>query len=179
MAMQFGKLSFEPALEHLDLVAESTKSLLRTSNLSGVLVSAIDASVSDTAAFCERYNILPATAANCVIVSAKRGDQQWYAACMVLATTKADVNGTVRRQLDARKVSFAPMETAIALTNMEYGGITPLGLPTDWPILIDTAVASAPWVIIGSGIRASKLLVPGNLFHQLSATTILDIAKTS
>ena len=62
---------------------------------------------------------------------------------MVLATTRADVNGVVRRRLDARKASFAPMDDAVALTGMEYGGITPIGLPADWPVLVDAAVLAA------------------------------------
>src|SRR6185503_3704860 len=102
MVMQFGKLSFESVLEHPDLVAASTKAALLASNLPAVLVSPIDADVSDTAAFCARYDIKPGVSANCVIVAAKRGEHQWYAACVVLATTKADINGAVRRQLDAR-----------------------------------------------------------------------------
>ncbi len=64
------------------------------------------------------------------------------AACMVLATTRADVNGLVKRELDVRKASFAPMETAVELTGMEYGGITPIGLPADWPLFVDAAVAA-------------------------------------
>lgn len=177
MPTQFGALHFEPVAQHLDLVAEPTKSLLLKLKLPDVLVSAINAEASDTVAFCEQYKVEPRTGANCVIVAAKRGEREWYAACVILATTKADINGAVRRHLDARKVSFAPMETAVELTRMEYGGITPIGLPASWSILIDTAVADTPWVIIGSGIRGSKLLVPGSLFKHLPKATILDIAK--
>jgi len=85
----------------------------------------------------------------------------------------------VRRQLDARKISFAPMDTAVSLTGMEYGGINPIGLPDDWEILVDTAVAKQPWVIIGSGIRGSKILVPGSTLPQLPNVTVLNLAKHS
>src|SRR5690349_24528942 len=90
--------------------------------------------------------------ANCVVVAGRRGDATRYAACLVLATTRADVNGLVRRRLDARKASFAPMSDAVELTGMEYGGSTPLGLPDGWPLLVDAAVAAASMVVVGSGL---------------------------
>ena len=83
--------------------------------------------------------------ANCVVVAGRRGGESRFAACVVLATTRADVNGAVRRRLDARKASFAPMDLAVAETGMEYGGITPLGLPGDWPLLVDEAVVTRPF----------------------------------
>src|SRR4029078_9411279 len=100
--------------------------------------------------FCEAYGVTLAESANCVIVAGRRGDVTRYAACVVLATTRADVNGVVRRHLDARKASFAPMDDAVRLTGMEYGGITPIGLPADWPILVDAPVAAQPHVMCGS-----------------------------
>lgn len=175
--MLLGKIDFKPVEQRLDLVAKTTKQALSEHKLSDVLVSEIDSNLSDTAAFCEYYDIGADVSANCVIVEAKRADKTWYAACLILATTRADINGGVRRQIDARKISFAPMDTAVSLTQMEYGGITPIGLPPDWTILVDTKVAKTPNVIIGSGIRGSKLLVPGGLFVQLPMATIMDITK--
>src|SRR5699024_10919854 len=99
--------------------------------------------------------------ANCVIVEGRRGEQSTLAAVMVLATDRADVNKTIRKHLGARKTSFAPMDTATSLTGMEYGGITPIGLPSDWSILVDDAVAAREWLVIGSGIRGSKVAVRG------------------
>jgi len=84
------------------------------------------------------------------------------------------VNGLARRHLDARSVSFAPMETACQLTQMEYGGITPIGLPLGWPILLDNAVAETPYVIIGSGIRGSKIILPGALLALLPGAVVLE-----
>ena len=75
-----------------------------------------------------------------MVIAGKRGDTVSYAACVILATTRADVNGVVRRRLGAKKASFAPMDDAVALSGMEYGGITPIGLPADWPVLVDRAV---------------------------------------
>ena len=122
-------------------------------------VAAIDPGLADTAAFCAAYDVAPENSANCVIVVGRRSGEARYAAVMVLATMRADVNGAVRRELDVRKCSFVPMDEAVALTEMEYGGITPVGLPQAWPIFIDEEVLAAGVVVIGSGVRVSKLLV--------------------
>lgn len=94
---------------------------------------------------------------------------------MVLATDRADVNGVVRRRLDARKASFASMEQAVADTAMEYGGITPLGLPADWPVLVDDAVISVELAVIGSGVRRSKVALPGALLAELPGAESLAL----
>ena len=135
-----------------------------------VLVADIDADLADTARFCARYGVEMSESANCVIVAGRRGDTVRYAACMVLATTRADVNGVVRRRLEARKASFAAMDDAVALSGMEFGGITPIGLPADWLILVDAAVIAAGTVVIGSGLRRSKLAVTG--------VTLLDLPNS-
>jgi prolyl-tRNA editing enzyme YbaK/EbsC (Cys-tRNA(Pro) deacylase) len=106
-------------------------------------------------------------------VSGRRDGLTRMAACMVLATTRADVNGLVKRELDVRKASFAPMDTAVELTGMEYGGITPVGLPADWPVYVDDAAAAQPWVVIGSGVRRSKLTLPGSALARLPAAAVL------
>ena len=134
----------------------------------------IDPALADTAEFCARYGVGLDVSANCVVIKGKRGGEVRYAACMVLATTRADVNGVVRRRLDARTASFAPIDEAVALTGMEYGGITPLGLPVDWPILVDAAVARADEVVIGSGIRASKLFLPGAAVAGLPNAEVIE-----
>jgi prolyl-tRNA editing enzyme YbaK/EbsC (Cys-tRNA(Pro) deacylase) len=176
--MRFGTLTFTLANQTPALVAEPVKNYLAThQDAAGVWASAIDPTLSDTAAFCEHYGIGLEAAANCVVVEAKRADKTWYAACLILATTKADVNGTIRRELNARKLSFAPMDMATSLTRMEYGGITPIGLPGDWPILIDSQVAAQAKVIIGSGIRGSKLLVAPEVLAGLPNAKVMDIAK--
>ena len=139
----------------------------------GLEVAAIDPDLADTAAFCEHYGIPPEKSANCVVIAAKRGGETTFAACLVTAVTRADVNGVVRRRLGARKASFAPIEDALAATGMEYGGITPIGLPPDWPVLIDAAVIRQPYVIIGSGIRGSKLRLPGPLLARLPGAEVI------
>jgi prolyl-tRNA editing enzyme YbaK/EbsC (Cys-tRNA(Pro) deacylase) len=138
-----------------------------------VEVAQIDAGLADTAAFCERYQVGLDQSANCVVVSLRRGQQFWLAACVILASTRADVNGLVRRHLDARKASFASMDVAVAESGMEFGGITPIGLPASWPVLVDGAVAESPWVVIGSGLRRSKLSLPGGLLAELPRAEVL------
>jgi prolyl-tRNA editing enzyme YbaK/EbsC (Cys-tRNA(Pro) deacylase) len=134
-----------------------------------------DPEKADTAVFVEHYGEdLVGTSANCVVVAAKRGGERTLAACVVLSTTRVDVNGTVRRQLGARKASFAPMDTAVEETGMEYGGITPIGLPAGWPLLIDAAVAGLDWTLIGSGRRRGKLIVPGKALAALPGAVVLE-----
>ncbi|MGZ6780930.1 MAG: YbaK/EbsC family protein, partial [Mycobacterium sp.] len=145
----------------------------------GMWVAEIDPDLADTAAFCAHYDIGLDVSANCVVVEAKRADRVWHAACMVLATTRADVNGIVRKHVDARKISFAAMDTAVSLTGMEYGGITPVGLPDDWPVLVDQQVADQRRVIIGSGIRGSKLLVTSDVLAALPAAEVLSITRSA
>ena len=137
-------------------------------------VAEIDPDVADTEAFCKAYGVLPEESANCVVIAARRGEETTYAACMVLATTKADVNTLVRKRLGARKASFAPMDTAVELTGMEYGGITPVGLPEGWPVLVDAAVAAAPVVVIGSGVRRSKIWLPGAALAMLPGAEVVE-----
>lgn len=176
-----GTLEWLPALSRKDLLAvpvleavEQLRSIGETSDRADqVMVAEIDPDLADTHAFCETYGVDLDISANCVVVAGKRGGQRTLAACVVLATTRADVNGIVRRHLDARKVSFAPIDLAVAETGMDYGGITPAGLPPDWPLLVDAAVATADHVVIGSGIRRSKLLLPGSLVGALPGAEVL------
>ena len=173
MTVDVGKLSFVAASGAPDLVAAPVRPHLRD----GLWVSEIDPDLADTAAFCEHYDIGLDISANCVVVEARRADRTWYAACVVLATTRADVNGVVRKHLGARKISFAAMDDAVSMTGMEYGGITPVGLPGDWPILVDVDVAGQDRVIIGSGIRGSKLLAATEVLASLPNAEVLAITK--
>ncbi|MFC0550084.1 YbaK/EbsC family protein [Planotetraspora thailandica] len=139
-------------------------------------VAEIDPGLADTAAFCERYGVALEDSANCVIVAGKRGGETRYAAVMVLATQRADVNGAVRRHLDVRKVSFAAHDDAVALTGMEYGGITPIGLPSDWPVLVDENVTRRDFVVIGSGVRSSKLALSGRALAEVTGAEVIALA---
>ena len=170
------RLSAVPAMTRPDLLAEPVAATLRRlpSVAAQVAVTEIDPDLADTAAFCDRYGVRAGESANCVVVAGRRGEATTLAACVVLATTRADVNGLVRRLLDVRKASFAPMDVAVAESGMEYGGITPVGLSSRWPLLIDRAVAEAAAVVVGSGVRRSKLVLPGAVLAELPNAQVLD-----
>ena len=171
-------LDLVPALTRPDLIAPPVFAALRSWEgelpVERVTVAEIDPGLADTAEFCETYAVAPDATANCVVVSGRRGGETRIAACVVLATTRADVNTAVRQRLDVRKCSFLPMETAVAETGMEYGGITPIGLPIGWSVLVDRAVAEAAAVVIGSGVRRSKLEIPGDVLAALPGFEVVD-----
>ena len=176
--MNLGLLQTVPALSRPDLLAEPVARGLAALNAAtgsdGVRVAPIDPDLADTAAFCERYQVSPAESANCVVIAGRREGQVRYAACVVLATTRADVNGVARRALDVRKASFAAVADAVSQTGMEYGGITPVGLPEGWPVLVDASAAAAPLVVIGSGVRRSKLVLPGPVLARLPGAAVVE-----
>ncbi len=188
MAGVMGTLRTEPALSRPDLLAPAVIEALQAWTGAGdgsavdgsavgggeVLVAPIDPALADTAAFCARYEVGLDVSANCVVVAGRREGETRYAACVVLATTRADVNNVVRRQLDVRKASFVPTDLAVAETGMEYGGITPIGLPKGWPILVDARVVATPYVIIGSGVRHSKIALPGPALARLPGAEVIE-----
>jgi prolyl-tRNA editing enzyme YbaK/EbsC (Cys-tRNA(Pro) deacylase) len=170
-----GTLDWSPAAAHPELLADPVAAAV--GSVPRALVAPIDPTHADTAAFCTAYDVALAASANCVVVSGRRGDVTTYAAVMVLATHRADVNGIVRRHLGARKISFAPMADAVGMTGMEFGGITPVGLPDGWPVLVDAAVVDAGEVVIGSGLRRSKLLLTGHDLLTLPGAQQLALAS--
>lgn len=178
MTFTIGKLDFLPAASQPDLLAAPVAAALADPAwpraVEDVGVVAIDPDLADTAAFCERYGVSPAESANCVVIAGRREGEVRFAACVVLATTRADVNGVARRALDVRKASFAATDLAVAETSMEYGGITPIGLPAGWPVLVDAAVASTPQVVIGSGLRRSKLALAGKTLADIPGAMIIE-----
>jgi prolyl-tRNA editing enzyme YbaK/EbsC (Cys-tRNA(Pro) deacylase) len=175
--MRIGRLDAVPALDRPDLLAPPVAAALAALHgklpADAVGVAEIDPELADTAAFCDRYGVPLGESANCVVVAGRRDGETRFAACVVLATTRADVNGVVRRQLDVRKASFAAVDVAVEQTAMEYGGITPIGVPASWPVLVDAAVTASPRVIVGSGVRRSKLTLPGEALGRLPGALIL------
>ncbi|MBB4933655.1 prolyl-tRNA editing enzyme YbaK/EbsC (Cys-tRNA(Pro) deacylase) [Lipingzhangella halophila] len=137
-------------------------------------VAEIDPAYADTADLRDAYGVPMDASVNCVVVAAKRAGQTRMAACLVRASTRADVNGVVRRHLGARKASFAPQDEVVAATGMEYGGITPIGLPDDWPILVDSAALDCTDAVVGSGLRGSKLIVPGPALADLPGAEVVE-----
>lgn len=146
--------------------------LTRLGWLDEVGVIEIDPMVSETAATQEVYGLEARTLINCVLVGGRREGAERLAACLVPAHKRVDVNGFVRKRLGVRKASFLPLERAVAASSMEYGGITAIGLPGEWPVLLDAEAAQEPLVVVGSGVRQSKLLVPGPLLARLPGTEV-------
>lgn len=178
-------LTWLRALEHPDLLAPSTAAALTAwaavepAVADEVRVAQIDPDLADTAAMTEAYALPLSASVNCVLVAGRRGGDERIAAAAVRATTRADVNNAVKRLLDVRKASFLPMDRAVADSGMEYGGITPLGLPPEYRVLVDAGVrephpdSGAP-VIIGSGLRRSKISLPGTLLAAAPGVEVVE-----
>lgn len=174
-----GSLTTVPASSRPELVAPPVAVALSALGIADeVGVVEIDPALSETAATEVEYGLDKTTLVNCVVVGGKREGEQRVAACLIPSHTRADINGVVRRVLDVRKASFLPQDDAVAQTGMEFGGITPIGLPDGWPILVAAEAAAQPLVLIGSGIRASKLIIPGRLLAVLPGAEVRDdVAK--
>ncbi|MBV9440390.1 MAG: hypothetical protein JOZ24_10400, partial [Candidatus Eremiobacteraeota bacterium] len=130
--VRLGSLTFESLDAHPELIATPVAAAARALEprmRASIAVAEIDPALADTAAFCERYGVALDRSANCVVLACRREGRAWFAACVILATLRIDVNGIVKRHVRASKISFASMDAATAASAMEYGGITPLGLP--------------------------------------------------
>ena len=178
-------LTWLRALDRPDLLAPSTAAALASwaavdpAVADEVHVAQIDPDLADTAAMTEAYGLPLSASVNCVLVAGRRAGDERIAAAAVRATTRADVNNAVKRLLDVRKASFLPMDRAVADSGMEYGGITPIGLPDEYRVLLDAEVArphpsSGDRVIIGSGLRRSKVSLPGTLLATAPAVELVE-----
>jgi prolyl-tRNA editing enzyme YbaK/EbsC (Cys-tRNA(Pro) deacylase) len=178
-------LTWVPALDRPDLLAPSTRAALTAWAAADprvadeVLVTQIDPALADTAALNAAYGLPAAGAVNCVLVVGRREGAERFAAAGVRATTRADVNNVVKRALDVRKATFLPVERATAESGMEYGGITFLDLPDRYRVLIDGSVAlpdpdAGDRVVIGSGVRRSKLSLPGALLAAAPGVELVE-----
>jgi prolyl-tRNA editing enzyme YbaK/EbsC (Cys-tRNA(Pro) deacylase) len=172
---QLGKADGMPAVDHLELVADPVARALKGWDRAAEAgVIEIDPDLADTAALCEAYDLPLAGSGNCVVVTGRREGEERVAACVVRADTRADVNNLVKRRLDVRKATFLSMERATAESGMEYGGITPLGLPEEWRVLVDASLLEQPLVVVGSGVRRSKLLLPGAVLADLPRAEVVE-----
>ena len=166
--------------KHTDLLAEPVLAALKElprDLILGVTQNADE--LADTDKWAEVYDVPLDQTANVVVVETRktRGAEREFAAVLVLADSRADLNGAVKRAFAVSKVSFAPTDKAVAATGMESGGMSPIGLPDSWPLLIDERVTKVEKVYLGSGIRPSKLVVDGGIFaHVPHAQIIGDIA---
>jgi prolyl-tRNA editing enzyme YbaK/EbsC (Cys-tRNA(Pro) deacylase) len=170
-----GTLRTEPVDTRTDLLAEPVRAVLSGwPHAARVGVAEIDPDLADTAACSEAYAVPLEAGANCVVVAGRRDGAERVAACVVRADTRADVNNRVKRLLDVRKCSFLAMDRAVEESGMEYGGITPVGLPGHWRLLVDSRAAELDLALIGSGVRRSKLLLPGPLLGELPGAEVVE-----
>lgn len=173
----FGKLNPVPAVDRPDLLPEAVLDAVRA-HVPMTQVFEIDPVHADTETLCQVYDLPIDVMANAVLVLGRRAGEERHACCMTLAHRRVDVNNAVRRRLDVRKASFAPMDYAVEASSMEYGGITPVGLPGTWPVWVDGAVADTEVVCIGAGVRGAKLLLPGAALLNLpTAERVDDLAR--
>jgi prolyl-tRNA editing enzyme YbaK/EbsC (Cys-tRNA(Pro) deacylase) len=135
-------------------------------------VMTIDPDFADTARFCERYGIPLENSANTIIVASKKEPRQ-YAACVVAATTRLDVNHAVRKLMNVSRLSFATAEETRALTGMMIGGVTIFALPADLPVYVDARLMALDWVILGGGSRSTKIRTSPDVFRRLRNTTVV------
>lgn len=133
----------------------------------------IDPAYADTAAFCEHYGVPLDNSANTIVVASKKEPRQ-YAACVVKATTRLDVNHAVRRLMGVSKVSFASADETKALTGMMIGGVTVLALPPDLPIYVDDKLTALDWVVLGGGSRSWKVRTAPEIFRRLPGAAVVS-----
>lgn len=171
-------LHFQSAVNRLDLVSPSIVNLLHhwhgSTPVDEILVAEIDPAFAGGNDFCKQYNIPTTEGANCVIVESTRGDVSTIAACLAPVDYRIDFNGVVRKTLNGRRVSLAPLDKVLKETSMEYGSVTPFGLPLGWPILIDERIISAPRIIIGAGLVCAKLSLPTKALLELPGVKIIN-----
>lgn len=174
------RLDWVPALDRPDLLAGPTRSALQALadagqvDVSAVEVAEIDPSLADTATLVAASGLDLADMANCIVIDGARGGHERVCAALVLGTTRADVNKVIRKRLDVRKCSFMSMDEAVSRTGMEHGGITPIGVPSTWPVLVDSRVVERAVIVIGSGLRRSKLRLPGRLAAHLCGVEVIE-----
>ncbi|MBL0888868.1 YbaK/EbsC family protein [Myceligenerans indicum] len=176
-----GDLTWTPALDHPDLLAVPVLAALRAwadvepAVATAVAVTEIDPDHADTETLNTLHGLPPEASANCVVVAGKRGEDERIAGVVVPASTFADVNKRVRKLLDVRKASFMAQDRAVADSGMEYGGITPVGLPDGWRVLVDSRFAEpGTLALMGSGLRRSKLLMAGPLLCAAPGVEVIE-----
>jgi prolyl-tRNA editing enzyme YbaK/EbsC (Cys-tRNA(Pro) deacylase) len=135
-------------------------------------VMAIDPDFADTAPFCERYGVPLDRSANTIVVASKKEPKQ-YAACVVLATTRLDVNHAVRKVMGVSRLSFASADETRTLTGMMIGGVTVFALPPDLPIYVDEAVMAPDWIIVGGGSRSTKIRIAPEALRRLPNAVVV------
>ena len=164
-------------MEHADLLDPRVAAYLDQAGVPYEIVP-IDPEYADTAAFCEKYGYPPEQSANTIIIASKRKEPTVFCACVVLATTRLDVNRTVKQLMNVSRLSFANAEQMMDLTGMTVGGVTPFGLPDGLPLYVDSRIMSLDWIILGSGNRDAKVKISPAVFKQIpGAESIENLAN--
>lgn len=176
--MEKSLLNFFPVLERTDLVptaiANAVKSWSGPQLQSEFWVAEIDPDFAGGIELCNKYQVDPKNGANCLIVEGKRGTMKTLVACLVPVGYKYDMSGVVKRRLNVRQVSVASLEYVLSVTKMEYGSITPIGIPEDWKVFIDPLVLSSERIIIGGGLKKSKLSIPSEALLSLPGAEVVE-----
>jgi prolyl-tRNA editing enzyme YbaK/EbsC (Cys-tRNA(Pro) deacylase) len=159
--------------QHVPMDPTEARVRAAVADLDGVVVLDIDPALADTAQFCEAYGYSMDESANAILVIGK-SDPPVYAVGVVLATTRLDVNKSVRRRLGTRKASFAPPDATRELTGMEIGGVTPFALPDGLPLWIDSRVMDRSRVVVGGGSRACKVVGPPAMLLSVPGAEVVD-----
>lgn len=152
--------------------AETIEAILAGSGVDYEIIDC-DPALADTAVFCEHYGYSLENSANVIVVASKTGEKK-YAACVVLAVNRLDVNKVVRKKLGARKVFFADAEQTRELTGMELGGVTAIGLPPELPLWVDARVMAHERIILGGGGRETKIICSPAIFEHTPNTEVVE-----
>lgn len=180
--MKDSLLNFKPVIENPELVPSTVLEFIMSwvgpHKKTDFLVAEIDPEFAGGIELCNKYNINPTTGVNCLVVNGIRGQNKTFAACLVPVGYRYDMSGVVRQAMNARQVSVAPLDVVLLETQMEYGSITPIGLPKEWLLFIDPLVLKSEYIIIGGGLKKSKLLIPSSALLSLPNAIILQgVAK--
>jgi prolyl-tRNA editing enzyme YbaK/EbsC (Cys-tRNA(Pro) deacylase) len=154
-------------------VEAAVRAWVAAAGIDGVEVVDCDPALADTGAFCEAYGYALEDSANAIVVVGK-ADPPVHAVCVVLATTKLDVNKVVRRRLGTRKASFAAADDTMSITGMAIGGVTPIGVPPGLPIWVDARVMDRERIVLGGGSRSAKVVGPPSLLLALDGAEVVD-----
>ena len=179
--MKIGSLEFSTIIENKNLVPRCIYDFVSNWNdeeKQQFLVAKIDPAFADGNKLCEQYNIDKRIGFNCLIVECKRNDIVKYCALIVPIGYKYNMGSVVRKYTNSRVVSVAPLDYVLEKTGMEYGSITPIGLPKDWAILVDPLIKNQEQIIIGGGLVNSKISLSTELFLRIPNVEIVEgIAK--
>lgn len=176
--MKIGKLQFVSIIDNKDLVPECIFDFIDknfdSNEKRSILAANINPDYADGKKLCEIYSIDETMGFNCLIVECKRNEEKKYCALVAPIGYKYNMSSTVRKYTNSRMVSVAPLEYVLEKTGMEYGSITPIGLPVEWEILIDPLIKEQERIIVGGGLAKSKIMIPMDLFLNMPNVKILD-----